>query len=171
MWKTLKSNFGKKQKSSWNLPKGLSNVTKQQKRKGGEKVCKPENENVPYHQRTIMLLYLQKQFLQHPLHPASSRQSPSWCPSWQPSPLSLEIQPALPLLSLVFAFWTSSSAKLPHYSNVNQSSFSRLFRNLSNIYQPILKMKKDCRSITKASALRNQGKKSELNLKQPKGRK
>ena len=91
--------------------------------------------------------------------------------SWQLSPLSLEIQSALPLLSLVFVFWTSSSAKLPHYSSVNQSRFSRLFRNLSNIYQPILKMKRDCRSITEASTLRSQGKKSKLNLKQSKGRK
>ena len=56
--------------------KGLSDVTKQQK-KGGEKVRKPENQNIPYHQRTIMLQYLQKQFPQHPLHPSSSWQSPS----------------------------------------------------------------------------------------------
>ena len=149
--------------------KGLSDVTKQQK-KGGKKVRKPENQNIPYHQRTINAAI--------PAKTISATSPASFLllavpimMSWQLSPLSLEIQSALPLLSLVFVFRTSSSAKLPHYSSVNQSSFSRLFRNLSNIYQPILKMKRDYRSITGASTLRNQGKKSKLNLKQSKGRK
>lgn len=108
-----------------------------------------KNPKIPYHQRIIMLHYLQNNSynilcilpsLGSPHHDVLAA---------FPTPSGNSACTASYLTGLCpLGFFPSSSAKLPHFSNVNQPSVSRLFRNLLNIYQPMLKMKKDCRLIT-----------------------
>lgn len=113
-------------------------------------------------QRTIML-YLQKQFLQHPHHPASTTAVPimmSFLAAFH-SPTNS---------STTFSVLPFELPQVRSFSlfNVDKLSFSRLFRNSLKMLSTILKMKKSADQLLKT--VQKPRKKKQSNWLSKKGR-